>query len=156
SNVVSEYVGSEYQEEWDVDGLVGAMGQLYGTGVAAEELSGLDRDTIAAEFLDDALDVYAERERDIEGIQAGLMRDLERFIVLQTVDTRWREHLENMDYMREGIGLRGLAQKDPLVEYRNEGHIMFQELNRVIREEVVTLLFHAQIEAAPEAGPDGQ
>ena len=73
------------------------------------------------------------------------MRDLERFIVLQTVDTRWREHLENMDYMREGIGLRGLAQKDPLVEYRNEGHLMFQELNRAIREEVVTLLFHAEV-----------
>ena len=73
------------------------------------------------------------------------MRDLERFIVLQTVDTRWREHLENMDYMREGIGLRGLAQKDPLVEYRNEGHLMFQDLNRAIREEVVTLLFHAEV-----------
>ena len=73
------------------------------------------------------------------------MRDLERFIVLQTVDTRWREHLENMDYMREGIGLRGLAQKDPLVEYRNEGHLMFQELTRAIREEVVTLLFHAEV-----------
>ncbi|HEX7626844.1 MAG TPA: SEC-C metal-binding domain-containing protein, partial [Gaiellaceae bacterium] len=66
-------------------------------------------------------------------------------IVLQTVDTRWREHLENMDYLREGIGLRGLAQKDPLVEYRNEGHIMFHELTRAIREEVVTLLFHAEV-----------
>ena len=65
------------------------------------------------------------------------MRDLERFIVLQTVDVRWREHLENMDYMREGIHLRGMAQKDPLVEYRNEGHAMFLELNRAIREEVV-------------------
>ena len=53
------------------------------------------------------------------------MRELERYIVLQTVDTRWREHLENMDYMREGIHLRGMAQKDPLVEYRNEGHEMF-------------------------------
>ena len=97
------------------------------------------------EFLDDALDAYAEREKDLEEIQEGLMRDLERFIVLQTVDTRWREHLENMDYMREGIGLRGLAQKDPLVEYRNEGHLMFQDLNRAIREEVVTLLYHAEV-----------
>jgi preprotein translocase subunit SecA len=70
--------------------------------------------------------------------------------VLQVVDTRWREHLENMDYMREGIGLRGLAQKDPLVEYRNEGHLMFQELNRAIREEVVTLLFHAEVSAQAE------
>ncbi len=97
------------------------------------------------EFIDDALDAYAEREKDIEQIQEGLMRDLERFIVLQTVDTRWREHLENMDYMREGIGLRGLAQKDPLVEYRNEGHTMFQDLTRAIREEVVTLLYHAEV-----------
>ena len=79
------------------------------------------------------------------------MRDLERFIVLQVVDTRWREHLENMDYMREGIHLRGMAQKDPLVEYRNEGHVMFLELNRVIREEVVALLFHAQVEVDREA-----
>ena len=73
------------------------------------------------------------------------MRDLERFIVLQTVDIRWREHLENMDYMREGIHLRGMAQKDPLVEYRNEGHTMFQALTGAIREEVVTLLFHAEV-----------
>jgi len=59
---------------------------------------------------------------------------------------RWREHLEGMDYMREGIHLRGMAQKDPLVEYRNEGHILFQELNRSIREEVISLLFHAELE----------
>src|SRR5216117_4117050 len=67
---------------------------------------------------------------------------------------RWREHLENMDYMREGIHLRGMAQKDPLVEYRNEGAIMFQDLNRAIREEVIALLFHAQIE--PMEGGGGQ
>ena len=103
------------------------------------------------EFLDDAIDAYAEREKELEAVQEGLMRDLERFIVLQTVDTRWREHLENMDYMREGIGLRGLAQKDPLVEYRNEGHLMFQDLNRGIREEVVTLLFHAEVTPDDEA-----
>ena len=90
-------------------------------------------------------DAYDEREREIEGIHEGLMRDLERFMVLQVVDVRWREHLENMDYMREGIHLRGMAQKDPLVEYRNEGHVMFIELNRAIHEEVVALLFHAQV-----------
>jgi len=85
------------------------------------------------------------------------MRDLERFIVLQTVDIRWREHLENMDYMREGIHLRGMAQKDPLVEYRNEGHGMFLDLTRAIREEVVTLLFHAEVtpDDAQLQGPAG-
>ena len=145
SNVVSEYTMDEAQEEWDLEGLVAAMETVYGTGVTADELRGLDREAIVQEFLDDALDAYAEREREIDQVQEGLMRDLERFIVLQTVDIRWREHLENMDYMREGIHLRGMAQKDPLVEYRNEGHMMFDELNRAIREEVVSLLYHAEV-----------
>src|SRR5215218_9121784 len=151
ANVVAEYTPGEINEEWDLDELVTAMEQLYGTGVAADELRSLDREDIVQEFLDDALDAYTERERSIEGIQQGLMRDLERYIVLQVVDVRWREHLENMDYMREGIHLRGMAQKDPLVEYRNEGAVMFAELNAAIREEVVTLLFHAEIE--PQDAP---
>jgi preprotein translocase subunit SecA len=155
ANVVDEYTAAEIQDEWDLGGLVAAMEALYGTGVAAEELKGLDRDAIVAEFLDDALDAYKERETEIEGLQEGLMRDLERFMVLQVVDMRWREHLEGMDYMREGIHLRGMAQKDPLVEYRNEGHVMFQDLNRAIREEVIALLFHAQIEPMPAEGAEG-
>jgi preprotein translocase subunit SecA len=155
ANVVDEYTAAEIQDEWDLGGLVAAMEALYGTGVAAEELRGLDRDAIVAEFLDDALDAYKERETEIEGLQEGLMRDLERFMVLQVVDMRWREHLEGMDYMREGIHLRGMAQKDPLVEYRNEGHVMFQDLNRAIREEVIALLFHAQIEPMPAEGAEG-
>jgi preprotein translocase subunit SecA len=69
-------------------------------------------------------------------------------VILQVVDTRWREHLENMDYLREGVGLRAMAQKDPLVEYTAEGHQMFLELNGQIREEVLGTLFHAQL--APE------
>jgi preprotein translocase subunit SecA len=145
SNVVSDYTDSEASEDWEIGDLVAAMDTLYGTGVAAEELKGLERDQLVQEFLDDALDAYTEREKDIEALEEGLMRQLERFIILQVVDTRWREHLENMDYMREGIGLRGLAQKDPLVEYRNEGAMMFQDLNRSIREEVITLLFHAEV-----------
>ena len=145
AGVVGAYTESEVQGDWDLGELVNAMEALYGTGVTAEELSGLDRESIITEFLDDASEAYVEREKEIEGMQEGLMRDLERFIVLQVVDIRWREHLENMDYMREGIHLRGMAQKDPLVEYRNEGHVMFLELNRAIREEVVALLFHAQI-----------
>jgi preprotein translocase subunit SecA len=147
SVVVSDYTASEATDDWELGDLVGAMDAIYGTGVAAAELKGLDREAILQEFLDDAVDAYTEREKEIDQIHEGLMRDLERYIVLQTVDVRWREHLENMDYMREGIGLRGLAQKDPLVEYRNEGHTMFLELNRAIREEVVTLLFHAEVTA---------
>jgi preprotein translocase subunit SecA len=147
-NVVGAYTPGDLQDEWDLEELVAAMDALYGTGVSAEELKGLDRQAVVEEFVDDATEAYKERETEIEGIQEGLMRDLERFIVLQVVDVRWREHLENMDYLREGIHLRGMAQKDPLVEYRNEGHVMFGDLNRGIREEVVALLFHAEIEAA--------
>src|SRR6476659_8003749 len=154
SNVVSDYTAAELSEEWELGELVAAMDTVYGTGVTEDELKGLERDAIVQEFLDDALDAYAEREKAIEEVQEGLMRDLERFIVLQTVDIRWREHLENMDYMREGIGLRGLAQKDPLVEYRNEGHTMFQALNGAIREEVVTLIFHAEV--TPDDGSAAQ
>ena len=77
------------------------------------------------------------------------MRQLERFIVLNAIDSRWREHLDDMDYLREGIHLRGMAQKDPLVEYRVEGHTMFQEMMAGVKEEVVSLLFHAEIVAEP-------
>jgi preprotein translocase subunit SecA len=154
SNVVSDYTMSEAVDEWELGELVNAMEAIYGTGVAVEELKGLDREAIVNEFLEDALDAYTEREKELGQIEENLMRDLERFIVLQTVDIRWREHLENMDYMREGIHLRGMAQKDPLVEYRNEGHAMFLDLTRAIREEVVTLLFHAEV--TPDDGTAAQ
>src|SRR5581483_9288562 len=93
-------------------------------------------------------DTYEEKERELgTNPETGqpLLRDVERFVVLQVVDSRWREHLENMDYLREGIHLRGMAQKDPLVEYTTEGEAMFRELGLAIREEVVVTLFHAEI-----------
>jgi len=152
SNVVAEYTMDEVSDEWDLGELVAAMENVYGTGVSVEELQRLDREAIVQEFIDDANDAYAERESELDKVQEGLMRDLERFIVLQTVDIRWREHLENMDYLREGIHLRGMAQKDPLVEYRNEGHTMFTDLTRAIREEVVTLIFHAEVSADDGSG----
>jgi len=75
-------------------------------------------------------------------------------VILQVVDQRWREHLDAMDYLREGVHLRAMAQKDPLVEYQHEGHIMFQELGLAIHEEVVLTLFHAQL--APEEADELQ
>jgi preprotein translocase subunit SecA len=156
SNVVSDYTAAEVQDDWDLDGLIAAMDTLYGTGVTIDEIRGLDRERIVAEFLDDAADAYAEKEKEVEAINEGLMRDFERFIVLQVVDVRWREHLEGMDYMREGIYLRGMAQKDPLVEYRNEGGLMFQDLNRSIREEVFFHLVHTQLEATDASALEQQ
>jgi preprotein translocase subunit SecA len=101
------------------------------------------------EFQEDARDTYKEREQALglnPETQLPLLRDVERFVILQVVDVRWREHLENMDYLREGVHLRSMAQKDPLVEYTAEGHRMFEELSLEIREEVVRTLFRAEIE----------
>jgi len=158
-NTVDQFLQAEYSEEWDIDALVQAMQNLYGTDMTAQELRdevGLDRDKLVAEFVDDALDEYAQREQRFGAgeDETPIMRELERFIILQIVDTRWREHLESMDYMREGIHLRSFAQKDPLVEYRHEGHLMFEQLGREIREEVVFTLFHAEIAPQEAAALD--
>ncbi len=142
--IVAEHTMSEFQEEWDLPELITAMDALYRTGVVLEEIQGKDREGIVAEFLEDAKDEYDERVKEWGDEVA---RQVERYVILQVVDQRWREHLENMDYLREGVHLRAMAQKDPLVEYRHEGHIMFEELGRVIRAEVVSLLFHAEVQA---------
>jgi preprotein translocase subunit SecA len=147
---VDRFLAAEYSEEWDLDALTQAMQNLYGSDVSVDELRdevGLERDKLVEEFVDDALQEYEEREKrfGVDELDKPIMRELERFIILQIVDTRWREHLESMDYMREGIHLRSFAQKDPLVEYRGEGHAMFEELGKEIREEVVFTLFHAEI-----------
>jgi preprotein translocase subunit SecA len=144
-SVVAEHTAAEFQEEWDLAELVTAMDALYGTGVSVDEIEALDREAIVEEFVEDALDAYGDKEEEVERMEAGLMRSLERYMILHVVDTRWREHLENMDYLREGVHLRAMAQKDPLVEYRHEGHLMFQELGLAIREEVVSAIFHAQV-----------
>jgi preprotein translocase subunit SecA len=161
--VVDQFTEEQYSEEWDLQALVNAMTALYQTEITVEELreelGEISREALAEEFRADAQDEYTAKE---EELGAELMRELERFVILQVVDLRWREHLENMDYLREGIHLRGMAQKDPLVEYTGEGHKMFEELGAAIREEVVLTLFHAEIApedqaalAQPAAGPNG-
>jgi preprotein translocase subunit SecA len=152
--VITAYTDSEYSEEWDVEALCKAMEDLYApdepiTPAELREEVAMERTALVEEFQDDARDRYEEKEQGL-GInpesEQPLMRDIERFVILQVVDTRWREHLENMDYLREGVHLRAMAQKDPLVEYTSEGHVMFQDLNASIHEEVVATLFHAEIE----------
>jgi preprotein translocase subunit SecA len=151
---VNYYTSGEFSEEWDLDALCKAMIDIYATDepITPEELReevGLDREALVEEFQEDARDTYAEKEKALgpnPETQQPLLRDVERFVILQVVDVRWREHLENMDYLREGVHLRAMAQKDPLVEYTAEGHRMFEELNAEIREEVVRTLFHAEIE----------
>jgi preprotein translocase subunit SecA len=145
-SAVANATEGEFAEEWDLQALVQQMHALYGSDITADELRDeveLEREALVDEFVEDALDTYDEKEQ-----QYGpeLMREIERYVILQVVDSRWRSHLDSMDYLRDGIHLRAMAQKDPLVEYRAEGHAMFEELGTTIREEVVLTLFHAQIE----------
>jgi preprotein translocase subunit SecA len=152
---VLAYTDSEFPEEWDLDALCAAMEALYGTDMTADELREeveLERQALVEEFQADARDAYDEKEEQFgtnPDTGEPLLRDVERYLVLQTVDLRWREHLENMEYLRDGIHLRQMAQKDPLVEYQHEGHLMFEELGTAIHEEVVGTLFHVQL--APTA-----
>jgi preprotein translocase subunit SecA len=144
---VQEYTAEEFPEEWDIAGLVQAVNDTFGTDITLEELQEdqveMSRDALIEEFRETAQDEYRERE---QAWGEEVARQVERYVILQVVDARWREHLENMDYLREGVHLRAMAQKDPLVEYRHEGHLMFEELGGQIREEVVSLLFHAEVQ----------
>jgi preprotein translocase subunit SecA len=143
---VRQHTEAEYAEEWDLEALLTEMSSLYETHVELDELRGQawTREELVDEFQDDARDAYEAKE---EQLGSELMREVERYLILQVVDARWREHLDVMEYLREGIHLRAMAQKDPLSEYRAEGHVLFRDLTATIREEVLRFLFHVEIEA---------
>jgi preprotein translocase subunit SecA len=142
-----------YSEEWDWDGMWVALSSLYPIRIPQSEYQGAStpREELLEIIYADASEYYEERENEWG---PELARNLERWVTLQVTDTRWREHLDNMDYMRQGIGLRGYAQKDPLVEYRTEGQLMFDEMSFLIKQEVVRVLMHAEVEV--EQNPNGE
>jgi preprotein translocase subunit SecA len=145
-----------FSEEWDWDGMWVALQSVYPVRIPQSEYQGANtpREELIEVVYNDAVEYYEHREQEWAASNPTLPRDLERWITLQVTDTRWREHLDNMDYMRQGIGLRGYAQKDPLVEYRTEGQLMFDEMSFLIKQEVVRVLMHAEIEVeANGAGP---
>ncbi|HEY5052975.1 MAG TPA: preprotein translocase subunit SecA [Solirubrobacterales bacterium] len=146
--LVDEYTPGDILEDWDLGELETQLRQIWPVGI---EVSSLAPETVDRDKLKDALDedlmaAYDEREQNFGG---ELMRYLERSILLQVIDNRWREHLYDMDYLREGIHLRGFAQIDPLVAYKNEGFGMFQELMHAIWDEFSKLLFHVEVELDP-------
>jgi len=148
ANRVNDYTTSDVFEEWDLDGLETQLGTLWPVSVDLDELDPQtsSREQVTELLTEDALAAYDERE---EEFGEELMRALERHILLQIIDTRWKEHLAEMDYLREGIHLRGFAQIDPLVAYKNEGYIMFQALMDSIWEEFTRLIFHVDVEIEP-------
>ncbi|MGI9019429.1 MAG: preprotein translocase subunit SecA [Solirubrobacterales bacterium] len=147
SGLVDEYTQGDVFEEWDIPGLQTRISALWPLQVDLGALDATtDRDDIREALIKDALRAYTARE---EQFGDELMRYLERQILLQIIDHRWREHLYEMDYMREGIHLRGFAQIDPLVAYKNEGYSMFQELMAAIWEEFARVIFHVEVNVEP-------
>jgi preprotein translocase subunit SecA len=171
--VITDYVAAAtaegFPEEWDLEQLWRAFRQLYPGGMTIDDLieeaggerAGLSADLITEVVKQDALGAYEHRE---EELGSEVMRELERRVVLSVLDRKWREHLYEMDYLREGITLRGYGQRDPLVEYQREGYDMFSSMMDGIKEESVLSLFNLQVqqyqdpiveEAAPGAAVQG-
>ncbi|MGH3866069.1 MAG: preprotein translocase subunit SecA [Pseudonocardiaceae bacterium] len=165
-DVITAYVNGAtengYAEDWDLDQLWSALKALYPVGIKYESIvtgdtGDLTREVLLAAVLDDARTAYSRREAELEQMAGpGAMRELERRVVLSVLDRKWREHLYEMDYLKEGIGLRAMAQRDPLVEYKREGFEMFSALLEALKEESVGFLFTVSVEVAqPEmALPD--
>ncbi len=149
---VDEYTPGDLLEDWDLEELETQLRQIWPVGVEVASLSPetVDRDKLKDALDDDVMKAYDEREQQLG---TELIRYLERSILLQVIDNRWREHLFDMDYLREGIHLRGFAQIDPLVAYKNEGFSMFEELMHSIWDEFSKLIFRAEIEIDPTRAP---
>lgn len=148
-DVVSAHTADDNEEAWDLSALWTDLKGYYTPGFTAEEYldeiggpSQLDRTALKRELTDDIHAHYEEREAEVGEEN---MRELERQIVLSVLDRKWREHLYEMDYLKEGIGLRAMAQRDPLVEYKDEGYRMFQAMNDNIMSETVRYLFKFEL-----------
>jgi preprotein translocase subunit SecA len=148
-----------YAEDWDLEALWTALKTLYPVGISPDSVTRKDEDSehddltreeLLDELLKDAERAYGAREAELEEIAGeGAMRQLERNVLLNVIDRKWREHLYEMDYLKEGIGLRAMAQRDPLVEYQREGYDMFMAMLDGMKEESVGFLFNVTVEAVP-------
>ena len=149
TTAIDERVSEGHAEDWDLDDLWEALESIYPVSITADDLAEdagdrtqITRDQIVKEILADAHLVYDERE---ESVGEDSMREIERRVMLSTIGERWPEHLYEMDYLKEGIGLRAMAQRDPLVEYQREGYSMYQGMLDAIREETVSYLFNLDL-----------
>jgi preprotein translocase subunit SecA len=148
---IDEYTQGDYLEDWDLGGLYTALSQFFPLDLSADDLNpgAVDRSHLGERVQQQAQERYDAREQELG---EELMGQLERYLLLQIIDERWREHLFDMDYLREGIGLRGHLQIDPLVAYKNEAYTLFGDLINSIWADYARLIFNVQIVAE---GPNG-
>jgi preprotein translocase subunit SecA len=147
--LVEEYTPGDLIEEWDLPELDTQLHLIWpcSIDVAGMSAHSVDRQLLKNDLTADAQAAYDEREKELG---EEVMRYIERTILMQVIDNRWREHLYDMDYLREGIHLRGFAQIDPLVAYKNEGYLMFSELMNAIWEEFSKLVFNVEVQLEPD------
>ncbi len=138
-----------YAEDWDLEKLNAELYRLFGinANLTAESLEDISQEELLEDLSERVHSRYEAREKEFG---ESVVRDLEGYILLQTVDSLWKDHLLNMDHLKEGIGLRGYGQKDPLVEYKREAHGVFEDMIERVKEETVRLLFHIQIQREEE------
>jgi preprotein translocase subunit SecA len=158
---VAEATSGGYAEDWDLEKLWTALKTLYPVGIRPQGLLEQEEDltpeTLLETVLEDAHAAYARRDAEIEAVAGpGKMRELERWVLLQVLDRKWREHLYEMDYLKEGIHLRQTAQRDPLIEYQREGYDMFIAMLDGLKEESVGFLFNAQVETSEQPAQQAQ
>ena len=152
-DIVEAYVNPELPpEEWDLDRLVAKVKEFVYLleDLTPDQLRGLSMEELKAFLQEQLRNAYDIKEGQIEQQRPGLMREAERFFILQQIDTLWREHLQAMDALRESVGLRGYGQKDPLIEYKNEGYDMFLEMMTGMRRNVIYSMFMFQPAPAPQ------
>jgi preprotein translocase subunit SecA len=151
---IEEYTPGDFVEDWDVDGLFTAVGQFFPVELDPAQLQSntIDRNSLIDHVTGEAMARYDARQ---EALGEELMGALERFLLLQTIDERWREHLFDMDYLREGIHLRGFAQIDPLVAYKNEAFTLFGDLMHTVWADYARMIFNVQVNVEGENGGGG-
>ncbi len=144
----------DFPEEWDLDGLLSELAQYYPTAFTVEDLSeATTAAQVSESLLAEAIDYYAARDELFPGGEAEA-RQVEREVMLQIIDQRWREHLTEMDYLREGINLRAMGQQDPLVAWQREGFSMFGDLMDSIDDDYLRYVMHVQVVAENTGEPD--
>ena len=165
NDTIAAYVAAEtaegFPEDWDLQALWKALSALYPIEISIDDMvkaAGGDPADLSSEFMtatlqEDINRAYLAREA---ALQPPVMRELERRVILSVLDRKWREHLYEMDYLQEGIGLRAMAQRDPLVEYQREGFDLFVAMMEAIKEESVGYMFNAEVTVTPHVHADGE
>jgi len=151
-SILESFTSESYSEEWDWEGLSDSLFKQFSIHYKqmGEDRQGLSKESVRESILSDVLELYKKKE---EELGSEIMRQMEKFLMLQSIDSHWKDHLLSMDHLKEGIGLRGYGQKDPLIEYKREGYDMFMGMILRVKEDVLEKLFRVQLareEEVPE------